>query len=293
MNSECLILLVGLDGDEAWRIARAAETEVRRIEARYSRFLPSSDLTRINAVAEVGGYIVIDEETAGLISFAQRCHSLSAGAFDITAGVLRRAWNFSKSELPSQDQIETLLPRVGLEKVSLNQGRLSFARSGMELDFGGLAKEYAADRAAEVCLALGATSGFVNLAGDVRIIGPQPQGEAWRIGVKAPVDSATSASAISLTQGGLATSGDYERFIEVHGRRYGHILDPRTGWPVVGARSVTVVSDRCLAAGALSTAAMAFGPIAADWLSSLKVAWLIIDEQGRIQHSENWARPWC
>ena len=140
MNSECLILLVGLDGDEAWRIARAAETEVRRIEARYSRFLPSSDLTRINAVAEVGGYIVIDEETAGLISFAQRCHSLSAGAFDITAGVLRRAWNFSKSELPSQDQIETLLPRVGLEKVSLNQGRLSFARSGMELDFGGLAK---------------------------------------------------------------------------------------------------------------------------------------------------------
>ena len=293
MNSECLILLVGLDGDEAWRSARAAETEVRRIEARYSRFLPSSDLTRINAVAEVGGYIVIDEETAGLISFAQRCHSLSAGAFDITAGVLRRAWNFSKSELPSQDQIETLLPRVGLEKVSLNQGRLSFARSGMDLDFGGLAKEYAADRAAEVCLALGATSGFVNLAGDVRIIGPQPQGEAWRIGVKAPVDSATSASAISLTQGGLATSGDYERFIEVHGRRYGHILDPRTGWPVVGARSVTVVSDRCLAAGALSTAAMAFGPIAADWLSSLKVAWLIIDEQGRIQHSENWARPWC
>ena len=293
MNSDCLILVVGLDGDEAWRIARAAETEVRRIEARYSRFLPSSDLTRINAVAEVGGDIDIDDETAGLISFAQRCHSLSAGAFDITAGVLRRAWNFSKSELPSQDQIETLLPRVGLEKVSLNLGRLSFARSGMELDFGGLAKEYAADRAAEVCLALGATSGFVNLAGDVRIIGPQPQGEAWRIGVKAPADAATSASAISLTQGGLATSGDYERFIEVQGRRYGHILDPRTGWPVVGARSVTVVADRCLAAGALSTAAMAVGPIAADWLSSLKVAWLIIEEQGRIQHSENWVRPWC
>jgi len=267
-------------------IALAAEAEVRRIEARYSRYRTDSELARINTIAAAGGSTDIDAETVGLIAYAKACFQSSEGAFDITSGLLRRVWDFSAARLPEQREIDALLPHIGLDKVTLSGSRLSFAVAGMELDLGGLGKEYAADRAAEVCSALGARHGFVDLGGDIRVIGPQDDGEPWRIGIRDPRDAAALVAEVALGEGALATSGDYERFIDVDGRRYCHIIDPRTGWPAQGLSSVTVISERCLVAGSLSTAAMLRGGEGIEWLRRLGVRHIAVDDRGQCSSTE-------
>jgi thiamine biosynthesis lipoprotein len=286
MASACAVHVQAETAAASAMIAIAAEAEVRRIEARYSRYRDDSELARINRVAAAGGATEIDAETAGLIAFAKACFQSSEGAFDISSGLLRQAWNFSSPQLPQQRGIDALLPRVGLDKVTLSDGRLSFAQAGMELDLGGLGKEYAADRAAEVCCELEAKHGFVDLGGDIRVIGPQANGQPWRIGIRDPRDATAVVAQVALDGGALATSGDYERFIEVGGRRYCHILDPRTGWPAQGLSSVTVISQRCLVAGSLATSAMLKGGAGADWLESLGVRHIAIDDRGRCSGTE-------
>lgn len=267
-------------------IAAAAEAEVRRIEQRYSRYRSDSELAAINLVAAQGGSIDVDTETAGLIDYAFACFAKSGGQFDITSGLLRAAWDFSKSRLPLQADIDALLARVGLDKVTWSQNRLTFTRAGMEIDFGGIGKEYAADRAAVICLGLDARHGFVDLGGDIRVIGPQCDGQAWRIGIRHPRLANVSIAVVALTGGALATSGDYERFIEVDGRRYCHILDPKTGWPAHGLSSVTVIADRCLIAGTLSTAAMLKGSAGSTWLRKLAVRHIAVDDNGQCSGTE-------
>ncbi len=287
MGSDCALHLYGGTAKSVELFAAAAETEIRRIEARYSRYRGDSELARINKVAATGGAIDIDAETAGLVAYAKACFAKSDGAFDITSGRLRSVWDFSDSRLPDQRSIDDLLPFVGLDNLVLANSQLQFRRPGMELDFGGLGKEYAADRAAEVCLDLGMRHGFVDLGGDIRVIGPQPDGLPWRIGIRHPREVDRLAAEVALPGGALATSGDYERFIEVDGRRYCHILDPRTGWPAQGLSSVTVISDRCLVAGSLSTAAMLKGRDGAAWLDGLGVRHLVIDEAGNFYGTES------
>jgi FAD:protein FMN transferase len=286
MASACAVHVQADNPAASNLVALAAEAEVRRIEARYSRYRSDSELARINLVAASGGGTDVDGETAGLIAYAQACFRASEGAFDITSGLLRRAWDFSAARLPEQGEIDALLPRVGLDKVSLSGSRLSLAVSGMELDLGGLGKEYAADRAAEVARDFGALHGFVDLGGDIRVIGPQEDGAPWRIGIRHPRDETAVIAEVALSDGALATSGDYERFMEVDGRRYCHIIDPRTGWPAQGLSSVTVISERCLVAGSLSTSAMLRGRDGAAWLQRLGVRHIVVDHEGRCSGSE-------
>jgi FAD:protein FMN transferase len=281
MASDCAIHVQAETPAASAAIALAAEAEVRRIEARYSRYRADSELSRINAVAADGGTTEVDAEMALLLGYATALFQSSGGAFDITSGLLRQVWDFSGARLPEQRQIDALLPRIGLDKVTLGDGRLGFTQAGMELDLGGLGKEYAADRAAEVAGEMGARHGFVDLGGDIRIIGPQADGNPWRIGIRDPRDvGAVVAAEVALDRGALATSGDYERFIEVDGVRYCHILDPRTGWPARGLSSVTVICERCLVAGSLATSAMLKGLDGAAWLEKLGVRHIVIDDQG-------------
>lgn len=286
MGSECAAHLVAESASEFETFARAAEAEVVRIERRYSRYRLDSELTKINAAAACGMSVRIDDETEALIDYAKACFAKSNGAFDVTSGVLRFAWDFSSSCTPSQASIEALLPRIGLDKVSVSGGYLHFAQAGMELDFGGLGKEYAADRAAEVCAELGARHGFIDLAGDIRFLGPQPGGGPWMVGIRHPRKADLVVAEIAMSGGALATSGDYERYIEFGGRRYCHILDPRIGWPARGLSSVTVISERCLVAGSLSTIAMLKGRDGADWLRQLGVRHIAITEDGECQGTE-------
>lgn len=278
LGGDCAIHLCTDSKSQFEALAEAAEAEIVRIEKRYSRYRADSEMSRINAAAARGDSIRIDEEATSLIEYAKACFVKSEGAFDITSGILRRAWDFSAARPPDQASIDPLLPLIGLDKIALSDGCLHFSQAGQELDFGGLGKEFAADRAAEVCAALGAKHGFVDLAGDIRLIGPQPDGSPWIVGIRHPREPEKVIAQIALTSGALATSGDYERHFEFEGRRYCHILNPRTGWPVQGLSSVTVISDRCLVAGSLSTIAMLKGREGADWLARLGVRHIVVTD---------------
>ena len=251
------------------------EAEVRRLEAKYSRFDPDSLLSRMNRSA--GDWFDVDPETAGLLDFADQCFRESDGLFDITTGVLRRAWDFKSGRLPDPHRLNTVLSAVGWSRIE-RQGVWVKIPAGMELDLGGLVKEFAADRLLALMAEAG-VSGLVNLAGDIGVSGPRPDGTPWPVGISHPRRPAQVAATLPLSSGALATSGDYERFMVVDGRRYCHILHPETGWPVSqGPASVTVVTDHCLLAGALTTMAMLKGKEAESWLAGLGVPFLLFDE---------------
>jgi thiamine biosynthesis lipoprotein len=281
MGSPCEIQLYALTEDGGRAIANLAIADAERLEARYSCYRESSLLSGINRAAAEGGSVEVDEETAGLLDYARTCYEQSDGLFDITSGILRRAWNFRSGVLPSQQHIDELLGRIGWHRLRWERPLLSFPQPGMEIDFGGIVKEYAADRLATLCRNHGVSHGFVNLGGDIRIIGPQPDGSPWNVGIQHPRKKDTAIHNLGLHYGAIASSGDYERCITFDGVRYGHILNPKTGWPVRHLAAVTVVSDFCVVAGSASTIAMLKETEGPRWLASLGLPHLWVDVEGR------------
>ena len=280
MGSPCEIQLYARDKSFAWQIAQQAIADAERLEQRYSRYRPNSVLSAINRVAATGGSIQVDDETVSLLHYADACYQQSDGLFDITSGLLRQAWNFKSDQLPKQHQIEGLLHRIGWHKVRWAAPTITF-EPGMELDLGGIVKEYAADRLATLCWNAGAQHGFVNLGGDIRVIGAHPDGSAWRIGIKHPrKEGAEAIHTIELHSGGIASSGDYERCLTVDGVRYGHILNPKTGWPVQHMAAVTVVADLCVLAGSAATIGMLKQQAGPAWLKKLGLSHFWVDTQG-------------
>lgn len=280
MASPCELHLHGDDKASVATAARAAIAEVARIDAKYSRYTDDSVTAAINAGAGGPGFEV-DDETRALLDYAATAWEHSEGLFDITSGVLRQVWDFRSGKLPTPEAVDRVLERVGWHRVTWRDCRLSMPE-GMQIDFGGYGKEYAADRAAEVCRQHGVASGLVDLGGDVRIVGPHPDGTSWVIGIRDPRQASGALASISLDEGAIATSGDYQRFMVVDGQRYGHILDPRTGWPVAGFASVSVVASRCLVAGTASTIAMLKGSEGAAWLDGVELPNLRIDREGNV-----------
>jgi thiamine biosynthesis lipoprotein len=274
---------IQVHGEEevAARAAGEAIAEVLRIEAKYSRYRPDSVVSRINAAA--GSAIEIDAETRGLLAYADACFLQSAGLFDATSGVLRRAWRFDQRRVPDDAEIAPLLRLVGWGRVDLGEASVRLPEGGMELDFGGFGKEYAVDRAAAVLREAGVESALVNLAGDLTILGPQPDGSAWRVGIRHPRRDGELIATLPVSSGALATSGDYERFIEVNGVRHCHVLDPRTGRSARGFQSVTVHAPSCLVAGSASTIAMLKGRDGGlTWLRDLGLPHFCVLDDGSI-----------
>lgn len=280
LGTACVIHLEAVAAEVAQQAAGAAIEEVERIEQRYSRYRDDSTLAAINRVAAAGGSIAVDDETAVLLDYAFACHRMSGGLFDITSGVLRRAWDFSSDRLPAAAEVEALLPRIGMDKLLWQKPRLSFLTPGMELDFGGIGKEYAADRAAAVCRAHGMAHGLIDLGGDICVLGPRADGSPWRIGIRDPQAPAQALAVLEIADGALATSGNYERYIDHEGRRYCHILNPQTGWPTQGLSSVSVWASHCLLAGSLASVALLKGEAGKAWLAELAVAHLWVAEVG-------------
>lgn len=280
MGSPCRIH-VEQPGPAAEAAIGAAIDEVRRIERKYSRYRDDSVVGRLNRLAGSGQAVELDTETCDLLDFAVSAHEASQGRFDLTTGVLRRAWDFRSGWLPEPAAVAALLPLVGWQRVLWRRPALTLPVAGMEIDLGGLGKEYAADRAATLLAEAGVGAALVNLGGDLRAVGRRRDGQPWRLGIAHPREAGTAIAGITLHDGALATSGDYERFIEVGGQRYCHILDPRTGWPVRGWQSISVVAPACLAAGTLSTIAMTLGDQALPFLRSQGLPFLAIDAQGR------------
>lgn len=261
--------------------ARAIE-EVLRIEAKFSRYRGASLVSRINSNAG-GEAVSIDAETRALLAFADACFRQSGGLFDATSGVLRRAWRFDAVRVPGEAELAPLLALVGWERVELAAASVRLPVAGMEMDFGGFGKEYAVDRAALVLKEAGVASALVNLAGDLAILGPQPDESPWKLGIQHPRRADTLLATLPVTSGAIATSGDYERFIEVDGKRHCHVLDPRTGRSARGFQSVTVHAPSCLIAGTASTIAMLKGAHdGLDWLRELGLAHLCVLEDGAV-----------
>ncbi len=281
MGSPCEVQLYASTLAEAEQVAALAVAEVERLEALYSRYREDSLLSAINRTAAVGGSVTVDAETAGLLDYAAACHAQSGGLFDITSGILRRAWRFDRGELPDPSQIEALLNRVGWDRLRWISPVLEFPMPGMEIDFGGVVKEYAVDRVAALCLEAGVRQGVVNLGGDVRVIGPRADGEPWRVGIRHPRDQDGVAQTLLLREGALASSGDYERRIVIDGVTYGHILNPRTGWPVRRLAAVSVIGDLCLVAGSACTIAMLKEDEGPAWLEALGLPHLWVDVEGK------------
>jgi FAD:protein FMN transferase len=270
------------DASRAEAVANAAIAEVNRIEAKYSRYRGDSVVSRINAAAG-GEPMAVDDETLGLLAFADACFRQSGGLFDATSGVLRHAWNFRQPRVPSRAELDALLPLVGWRHVETSGSWVRLALRGMEVDFGGFGKEYAVDRAARVVRDFGIESAMVNLAGDLAILGPQPGDAPWRVGIRHPRHDDKLLATLPVSSGAIATSGDYERFIEVDGTRYCHILDPRTGMPARGLQSVTVHGSSCLVAGSATTIAMLMGgDTGLEWLAGLGLAHLAVAGDGTV-----------
>jgi thiamine biosynthesis lipoprotein len=282
MGSPCEIQLFAGSRAQATRIAERAIAEVSRLEARYSRYREDSLLASINRVAANGGEIAVDEETASLLNYAATCFEQSDGLFDVTSGVLRRVWRFDQGELPDRAKVEALLEKAGWERLHWQPPILSFPAPGLELDFGGIVKEYAVDRTAAACRQAGAHHGIVNLGGDVGVIGPRPDGRPWQVGISHPRQRGTALETLSLREGAIATSGDYERCIVVNGARYGHVLNAKTGWPVRYLASVSVVADLCVIAGSASTIAMLKEESGPDWLMDLGLPHLWMGTNGEV-----------
>ncbi|WP_374574083.1 FAD:protein FMN transferase [Phenylobacterium sp.] len=265
MASPCEVRLDCDDGALAERLGRLAEDEARRIEAKYSRYRPESLLSQINASA--GAPVTVDGETAALIDYAAQCHALSGGLFDITSGVLRRVWRFDgRTGPPGAAEVAAVLPHVGWDKVSWTSPVIALP-AGMEIDFGGLGKEYAVDMAVLRIQAAAEVPALVNFGGDLRVTGPRRGGGPWRVAIESVEQEGEADGLIEILHGALTTSGDTHRAIVEGARRYGHILDPRSGWPVEDPpRSVTVAAPTCLEAGLLSTLAMLHGAGAEQFL---------------------------
>ncbi|MEY5021957.1 MAG: Thiamine biosynthesis lipoprotein ApbE precursor [Pseudomonadota bacterium] len=281
MGSACEVVLASCSDKDAQRLAQMAISEVIRIERKYSRYTADSVVSHVNQQAGVAP-VDCDDETWALLQYAAKLHEQSGGMFDITSGVLRQAWNFQLAVLPAQEKVTAVLAKVGWHKVLLQNQSVFLPDIGMEIDLGGFGKEYAADRAAQVLQAQGVTSGHVNLAGDMRFLGPKPTGEPWMIGIQDPRHSSQVIATLPMMQGGLATSGDYERYFESDGQRYCHVINPLTGWPVTYWRSVSVTAPATVVAGCTSTMAMLMEEKGLAFLQATGFDFLAMDYTGKV-----------
>mgnify|MGYP002700142257 CR=1 FL=1 len=266
MGGLCTLKLYHEDFSTLLRAFKISESETIRLEKKYSRFLMNSEISKINAGAGSGFYN-IDSETAGLLNYASTCFEISDGLFDVTSGVLRAVWDFNSHKLPHEKELKSCLSHVGFQKLYWD-GEDLYLPKNMELDFGGIVKEYAVDRVKTLLVNLGIDYGSIDFSGDVSVINNIVHQEPILVGVRNPQMMDQPLVTIPLSNKSIATSGSYERYMELGGIKYCHILNPYTGWPVQYTTTVSVVSDSCLVSGSLSTTAMLKEHDGPAWLES-------------------------
>lgn len=269
MAGPCEVLVRCKKKSEADNLASLAFSETRRIERKFSRYRDDNIIHEINH--SEGQPVRVDEELARLLTYADQASRLSEGMFDITSGVLHKAWKFDGSEaVPDNALIESLLKIVGWDKVEWDGASLKML-PGMEIDLGGVGKEYAVDRVAEMLFEKSQATVMVNFGGDIRAMTADEEPTPWTVGIEDPDREGVAVGQIDLTNGAVATSGDARRYCMVDGVRMGHILNPRTGRPVLGApRSATVLGNYCVEAGFLATLSMLQGSDAEKFLKAQK-----------------------
>jgi len=262
MGSPCRIWL-GAPSEKANVAAEAALRWLAEFESRYSRYIPTSLLNRINDAAG-REWVDIDPETERILALCHEMNFITQGTFDPTALPLIRLWDWKKNPpvIPDDAAIAAARTCVGWRKVQRAPGKVFLPERGMAIDLGGMGKEYAVDQVSLLLVQNGISTGLVDFGADVRAFGPPPEGKpAWHIGLEDPSRPGQCWTGLAINNNAVATSGDYRRHFVANGHRYGHILDVRTGRPVDnGIRAVSVVAPSCSLAGMLSTSAFVLGP---------------------------------
>ncbi len=287
MDTFCEISCYGGNEDAAVSAIDAAFKEMERIEHVFSKFDENSEVSKINRLAGLEK-VMASEEVFKLTERSVYYSSISDGAFDITVAPLMEIWGFVRKHkvIPDKDAVENALKSVGYKNIALDPEELSirFLNKGVKVDFGGIAKGYAVDRAKDVLVSKGIKNGLVNLGGNIFALGNAPGNKAWKIGVEDPINKGKLLRSFELRDNAISTSGNYERFFAIGGKRYSHIINPVTGEPCQGIISVTVIADSAEEADALSTAIFVMGEEKginlAKSIKGIKV--LILKEDGKI-----------
>lgn len=262
MGTVCEIKVVGVNEEESEKAIKEAFAEISRIEKSMSLYLEDSDISRMNEAA-FRDYVKISEETFGVLKEAREFSRITDGSFDITVSPLVDLWGFykEKGRIPAEEEIRTARENVGFRNVILKPDtkEVKFAVEGLKIDLGGVAKGYACDAAVDRLKNFGIKNALVNIGGNIYAFGMSEKGRPWTIGIKHPREKGIVDS-LRLDDRAVSTSGDYERFFEINGKRYSHIVDPKTGYPARKILSVTVVADSAMKADMFSTAAFVLGP---------------------------------
>ncbi len=284
MGSPCSIKVPG-PTERGQLAANVCIVEAHRFESVYSRYTHDSVVAQINAAAGLKP-VRIDAECRAIFNYAAVCYELSEGLFDVTAGVLRRIWTKTRTQRPTEAELAPVLGLIDFNLIEISDDSVFLPRVGMEIDLGGVVKEYAADALAQKVQSLGIDSAVINLGGDIYCVGSRTVDEGWQIGIVDPSGGGPVAS-VQLVNAGLATSGGYERFLEIDGKKYSHILDPQTGYPVDSLASVSVIADQTVVAGSAATIALLKGEAEGlKWLEALGCPYLAIGKTGQVMKGE-------
>lgn len=287
--------LTVVDDDEvaAQHHIDAAVAEISRIEQLLTTFKPDSQTNQINANAGIAP-VVVDREVFELIERSVAISGLTQGAFDLTYGSIDKSlWNFDKSmtALPSAATALEMVHLINYKNIVLDQTNSSvfLKEKGMRIGFGGIGKGYAAERARKILIDRKVTSGIINASGDLTTWGNQPNGNPWTIGIANPDYPQKAFSYIDISDKAVATSGNYEKFVMIGGKKYSHTIDPKTGLPISGIKSVTVISNNAEFADAMATPIAVMGIEAGLYLIDQipNLYCIIIDDHNKIYTSKN------
>jgi thiamine biosynthesis lipoprotein len=290
MGTSVEVIVRSPEREASEKAVERAYQEIERIEKKLSVHREDSEIKEINRSAGARP-VRVDDEMYRLIRESRRFSELSGGAFDITVEGFGAVWNFSRPgfRVPGKEQVGKGLERVDYRKIRLNEddSTVFLEEGGMAISLGGIAKGYAVDRAVGILRESGIPGGIVSAGGDLLAFGRKGNGEAWKVGVRNPRDRGKNISVLAVSDLSVATSGDYERYRVVDGKRIHHIIDPRTGYPSTGCMSATVVAKSATTADALATAVFVLGPEAG--LSLLEripgVEGIVVDSGGKIRAS--------
>jgi thiamine biosynthesis lipoprotein len=293
MGNRFAITVVTGDAEHANYCIDKAVEEIQRIEKLLTTFNEESQTALINRNAGIRP-VQVDREVYELISRSIKISQLTQGAFDISYGSIdKRLWNFdtSMTSLPDKEKAKKMVRLINYRNIILDHGNgtVFLREEGMRIGFGGIGKGYAADKAKQLLMSMGITSGIVNASGDLITWGSQPDGQPWTIGIADPETRQQSFSSLNISDAAIATSGSYEKFVYINGRRYSHTIDPRTGFPVTGIKSATVICSSAELADAMATPVTVMGVEAGlHLINQMKgMACIIIDDDGHLHTSRN------
>ena len=290
LGSPFEITVVATDSVQAKLYTDLAISEVKRIENLVSDWIPTTQISQVNQNAGIKP-IKVDQEVFDLVERAIKISKLTSGAFDISYASMDKIWKFdgSMKQMPTEEAIKKSVEKVGYQNIILNptDKTIFLKNKGMKLGLGGIAQGYIADKIKEVLQEKGCTSGLVNVSGDINTWGKQPNGQPWTVGIINPMNKNKVFATFILDDSAVETSGSYEKFVVFNGKRYSHIIDPRTGYPASGIVSVSVFAKQTELADALATGIFVLGiEVGLDLVNQLNgIDCIIVDDKGGVHVS--------